>query len=83
VRTSRRRRIVAACLANGIEWYDFAVFGAMAPVLVVVLLPPQSRDAGLVTLFAVFASSFVARPIGAMLVGRRADRRGADTLSRR
>jgi MHS family proline/betaine transporter-like MFS transporter len=76
VRTSRRRRIVAACLANGIEWYDFAVFGAMAPVLVVVLLPPQSRDAGLVTLFAVFASSFVARPIGAMLVGRRADRRG-------
>jgi MFS transporter, MHS family, proline/betaine transporter len=76
LRTYRRKELIAACVANAIEWYDFAVFGAMASVLVVVLLPSESAAAGLVTLFAVFASSFLARPVGALLVGRRADRSG-------
>jgi MFS transporter, MHS family, proline/betaine transporter len=76
VRTYRRRELVAVCVANAIEWYDFAVFGAMASILVAVLLPPERRDAGLVVLFAVFAASFLARPIGAMLVARHADQLG-------
>ncbi|MDX6301335.1 MAG: transporter, family, proline/betaine transporter [Nocardioidaceae bacterium] len=76
MRTYRRRELVSACVANAIEWYDFAVFGAVASVLVVVLLPPQPAPAGLVTLFAVFASSFLTRPVGALLIGRRADRLG-------
>jgi MHS family proline/betaine transporter-like MFS transporter len=71
-----RRALVGACLGNAIEWYDFAVYGAMASVLAVVLLPPGSGTTGSVTVFAVFASSFLARPVGAVLVGLRADRLG-------
>ena len=71
-----QRDVIAACIANGIEWYDFAVYGAMAPVLSVVLLPPGSALTRLTLVFAVFATSFVTRPIGAVLIGLRADRRG-------
>ena len=74
--TNRRRELTVACLANAIEWYDFAVYGAMASVLARVLLPPGSGTTGLAAVFAVFATSFLARPVGAVLVGLRADRFG-------
>jgi MHS family proline/betaine transporter-like MFS transporter len=70
------RPIAATCIANAIEWYDFAVYGALASVLVVVLLPPGPGDGGLTAIFAVFATSFLARPVGALLVGMRADQVG-------
>ena len=63
-------------MANGIEWYDFAVYGALASVTVVVLLPPGPTESRLVAVFAVSATSLVARPLGALLVARRADRVG-------
>jgi MHS family proline/betaine transporter-like MFS transporter len=63
-------------LANAVEWYDFAVYGAMAPVLATVLLPTGKGALGLVAVFAVFATSFLARPVGALVIGVRADRRG-------
>jgi MFS transporter, MHS family, proline/betaine transporter len=71
-----RRKVLVACIASGIEWYDFAVYGAMAVVLALVLVPPDWPGSGLVTVFAVFATSFLARPLGAVLVGMQADRRG-------
>ncbi len=73
---ARRRGLVAVCVANGIEWYDFAVYGALASVTVVALLPPGPAESRLVTVFAVSATSFIARPVGALLVGRQADRWG-------
>ena len=70
------RAVVATCVANAVEWYDFAVYGAMASILVVVVLPPGSGTTGLVAIFALFATSFLARPVGALYVGIRADRFG-------
>ena len=77
------RMLVITCLANAIEWYDFAVYGAMAAVLVDVLLPPGTGSGGLVAVFAVFATSFLARPVGAVVVGLRADRSGRRGRARR
>jgi MFS transporter, MHS family, proline/betaine transporter len=71
-----RPAVLATCVANAIEWYDFAVYGAMAPVLARVLLPSGEGTSGLVAVFAVFATSFLARPVGALVVGIRADQRG-------
>lgn len=73
---ARRKTVLVACISNGIEWYDFAVYGAMASVLASILVPPDWPASGLVTVFAVFATSFLARPLGAVLVGLRADRAG-------
>ena len=58
----RRRGLIAVCVANGIEWYDFAVYGALASVTVVRAAAAGSRhQSRLVTVFAVSATSF-ARP---------------------
>ena len=70
------RGLLAVCFANGVEWYDFAIFGALASVTAVVLLPPGDAASRLVSLFAVSATTFLARPVGALLVGRKADRTG-------
>lgn len=67
---------MVARLASAIEWYDFAVYGALASVLAQVLIPPGSGTTGLIAVFAVFATSFIARPFGTVLVGLRADRHG-------
>jgi MFS transporter, MHS family, proline/betaine transporter len=72
----RRRALISSCVANIIEWYDFAIFGAFASVLATVLLPPEATEAAFVSIFAVFATSFLARPVGALTAGVRADRRG-------
>ena len=58
-----RPAVFATCVANAVEWYDFAVYGAMAPVLAAVLLPSGEGASGLVAVFAVFATSFLARPV--------------------
>ncbi|HSK27574.1 MAG TPA: MFS transporter [Jiangellales bacterium] len=68
------RSTAAGAVGNVVEWYDFAVFGASATLLAAVLTP--GGDNGLTGVFAVFAVSFVFRPLGAVFVGALADRVG-------
>ena len=70
-----RRTLAGACLGNAVEWYDFAVYGALSTVLARTFFPGGGQ-AALAATFAIFATSFVARPVGAVLVGRRSDRGG-------
>lgn len=69
-----RRTLVAACAGNVVEWYDFALFSGSATVLAAVLAP--GGWAGFITVFAVFATSCLFRPLGSLLIGARADRAG-------
>ena len=69
-----RRALVAAAIGNAVEWYDFALFGATAAVIASVLAPGDW--AGFVIVFAVFATSCLFRPLGSLIIGVRADRRG-------
>lgn len=75
-RSSPRRALVAAGIGNVVEWYDFALFGALATVLARTYFPGEDRDAGLLATFAVFATAFVFRPVGALVFGGRGDRHG-------
>ncbi|MBG0567355.1 MFS transporter [Actinoplanes aureus] len=70
-----RRTLIGACLGNAVEWYDFAIYGAFAPVLARAFFPDGGR-AALATTFAIFATSFIARPIGAIVVASRSDHLG-------
>jgi len=71
-----RRAVITTCIANAIEWYDFAVYGALASVLATVLLSPRAESGALTVIFAVFSTSFLARPLGSLLIGVHADRFG-------
>jgi len=74
-----RRALLAACEGNVVEWYDFAIFGALGVVLVQVFFPAEEGSDALLAAFAVFATAFLARPLGALVVGRRGDLAGRRT----
>jgi MFS transporter, MHS family, proline/betaine transporter len=71
-----RRALLAACVGNVVEWYDFAIFGALGVVLVPVFFPSEEGADLLLAAFAVYATAFLARPLGAVLAGRRGDVHG-------
>lgn len=71
-----RRSVVAVGIGNGLEFYDFAIFAALAPVLSQIFFPPGDPLAAILSTFAVFGVGFVMRPLGAIFFGRLADRRG-------
>ena len=73
------RGMVAAGVGNALESYDFAVYGFLTPVIAVVFFPSKDVFVGLLSAFAVFAVGFGMRPLGAILFGILADRRGRRT----
>jgi MHS family proline/betaine transporter-like MFS transporter len=70
------RALVAGSVGNVVEWYDFAVYGAFATVIAATYFPGGDPVAGLSASFAVFATAFLARPVGAVVFGRLGDRVG-------
>ena len=75
-RAAPQRALVAACAGNLVEWYDFAIFGAFATIIASTYFPSEDTTASLLATFAVFATAFLFRPLGAVLFGRRGDRLG-------
>jgi MHS family proline/betaine transporter-like MFS transporter len=75
-RRTSRRALVAGGVGNVVEWYDFAVYGAFATVIATTYFPGADPIAGLSASFAVFATAFLARPVGAVVFGRLGDRVG-------
>lgn len=75
--------IVAGILAGTVlEWYDFSLLGSLAPIISSVFFPMKSQTLSLLTTFGVFATGFIARPIGGLLFGHVGDRSGRrQTLS--
>jgi MHS family proline/betaine transporter-like MFS transporter len=73
-----RRSLIAACVGNAVEWYDLALLGGTASVIAVVLTP--GGWSGFTTVFAVFATSCLFRPLGSLIIGARADRSGRQPM---
>jgi MFS transporter, MHS family, proline/betaine transporter len=73
---ARRRALVAGCVGNLVEWYDFALYGAFATVLAAVFFPEADPVSALLAAFAVYGVAFVARPAGALLFAHYGDRLG-------
>jgi MHS family proline/betaine transporter-like MFS transporter len=71
-----KRSVAAGAIGNTLEWYDFAVFGFVAPAISSQFFPSDDRLAGLLNTFAVFAVGYLARPLGGMLFGHLGDRIG-------
>lgn len=71
-----RRATVACALGNALEMYDFTIYSFFAVVIAKNFFPAQSPIASLLMSLAAFGVGFLMRPIGAMVIGRFADRRG-------
>jgi MHS family proline/betaine transporter-like MFS transporter len=71
-----RRAVAAAAIGNVTEWYDFGVYSYLVGTITKVFfsnLPPATAT---VYAFAVFAVSFLVRPIGGLFFGPLGDRVG-------
>jgi MHS family proline/betaine transporter-like MFS transporter len=71
-----RRAIVAATIGNTLEWYDFAVFGYFAATIGKLFFPAGNETASLLLTLATFGVGFFMRPVGALVLGSMADRKG-------
>ena len=79
--TSERRRglskrEVAVGIGNFMEWFDFAVYGYFATAIASQFFPAGDPTSALLSTFAVFAVGFLARPLGAAILGPLGDRYG-------
>ncbi|MCO5967801.1 MFS transporter [Actinoallomurus soli] len=72
----QRRAVVAGAVGNTVEWVDWAVYSAFAPIFASQFFPKGDKTADLLATLAVFAVGFGMRPIGAAVLGAYADRRG-------
>jgi MFS family permease len=69
--------LVSCFLGTTIEWYDFLVYGFLAPVAFNSLFfPSLSPLAGTIAAFGVFAVGFAARPLGGVFFAHYGDRVG-------
>ena len=67
---------VASTLGNVLEWYDFVVFGFLSIIIAKQFFPSDSEYAALMLTTATFGAGFVVRPLGGILLGMYADRKG-------
>lgn len=71
-----RKVLVPSAIGNVLEWYDFALYGYLAPVIARLFFPSDDALTGLIQTYAVFAIGFLARPIGGVIFGHLGDRIG-------
>ncbi|MGB6541262.1 MAG: citrate-proton symporter [Xanthobacteraceae bacterium] len=69
-------QVAAAVIGNALEWYDFLVFGFFTVIIARLFFPSESQYASLLLTTATFGVGFFMRPVGGILLGIYADRRG-------
>jgi MFS family permease len=72
-----RRVIAAATIGTALEWYDFFLYGVVAPLVFDTLFFPKLDPVvGLIAVWGTFAAGFLARPLGGIFFGHFGDRLG-------
>lgn len=65
----RKTALMAGFIGNVVEWYDFALYGYMAGIIAGLFFPEQSKTAGLIATYGIFAAGFLMRPLGSAVFG--------------
>ena len=71
-----RRAVAGTVVGNLMEWYDIGVYGYLAVIIGRAFLPDASAGAQSLFSLGVFAVTFVARPLGGVVLGQLGDRMG-------
>lgn len=70
------KAISGAVAGNLIDFLDFAIFGLLAKVISTTFFPPGNPTVALLQTMMIYASSFLIRPLGGIILGRVGDRWG-------
>ena len=72
---------MASFVGTAVEWYDYFVYGTAAAIVFGPLFFPRfSATAGTMAAFATYAVGFLARPLGAVVMGHYGDRVGRKSM---
>lgn len=71
-----RRHVAAAVVGNWLEFYDFTIYAYFALQIGDAFFPAGSDFARLMASLITYGVGFICRPIGAVVIGRFADRAG-------
>ncbi len=71
-----KKTLIASSLTIIFEWYDFALYGFLAPVIAKLFFPSEDKVISLLATFGVFALSFFMRPFGGLIFGHIGDKVG-------
>lgn len=74
---SKMSKVIASTMVgNGLEWYDYALYGTFTTLISKHFFPAGDAAAALIATFGIFAVGFVMRPLGAMFFGYIGDKFG-------
>lgn len=73
---TRTKVVAASFIGNFVEWFDYAVYGYLAVTITAVFFPESDPATGLMLTFALFAVSFLVRPLGGFVWGHLGDKIG-------
>lgn len=79
-RRGSRGAIFAGSFGNMVEWYDWGIFGLLAPVFATQFFPDADPTAALLSTLLTFALGFLVRPFGGIVLSPIADRVGRRTM---
>jgi MHS family proline/betaine transporter-like MFS transporter len=68
--------VLAAIVGNGLEWYNFMIYGLFASIIARLYFPSANPLASLLLSLGTFSVGFFIRPLGGTLLGMYSDRMG-------
>lgn len=66
---SQTRNLAAAFMGTALEFYDFTLFGLLAPIFSTLFFPKEDPIAALIASYSIFAAGFLIRPLGGIVFG--------------
>src|ERR1700733_11807488 len=70
------RAVIAAVIGNGLEWYNFMLYGVFAAIIARLYFPTANVLTSLLLSLGTFSVGFFVRPLGAAVLGAYSDRHG-------
>ncbi|WP_116963680.1 MFS transporter [Fastidiosibacter lacustris] len=70
------KKALVIALGNGLEFYDFMLYGILAPIFAPLFFPHDNHFISLLMAYTLIAVGYIIRPLGVFLWGHIADKRG-------
>ena len=71
-----KKAVISSSIGAALEWFDIIVYATFAVVIAENFYPESDGTFALMLTFATFAISYLIRPLGGMVLGSYADRKG-------
>lgn len=73
---AKRKSLAASTTGNVLEWYEWSAYAVFAPFIAGAMFHSENQVSALLSTLAVFAVGFLMRPLGGIVFGKIADRKG-------